>query len=227
MPITFLRSPEESTSSVRHHQAAVRAIITPLSILTQQLSGSDIPSELGKGDLVVREDKLYFFSSQTSVGFSIDYPSIIIHAVSRTFEGGQCIYCQLDVNEGEEGEEQPVELRFVPDDLGSLDAIYMALCDCAALHPSKESEHTNGGFYDDDDYENYDDEDNEFFTVAPSDEAELSEVGRAALAHLDSIISGPIPEQSQETGDQNDIDMENTDYDQFRDADENQDRQTR
>lgn len=62
---------------------------------------------------------LVFFSA-TGRGFQIEYPSITLHAISRT-ESGPCIYCQLDETltgdraENDEDESPMRELKIVPE----------------------------------------------------------------------------------------------------------------
>ncbi|RGB25567.1 regulator of volume decrease after cellular swelling-domain-containing protein [Rhizophagus diaphanus] len=177
---------------------------------------------LGKGTLWVTESKLYFYSWDTNTGLAIDYPTIIIHAISRQQapdSTGPCIYTQLNerfnVSTGtptqqtlasltsrevdEEEDDITAELKFIPDDIGALDAIFEALSECAALHPDKEfmdEEDPDDEFY----YGNGNDDDNsQWFAAAPSDEQELSEIGRASLAYLESIIDNPPTNNTNNT----------------------------
>ncbi|CAG8717807.1 14987_t:CDS:2, partial [Acaulospora morrowiae] len=56
-------------------------------------------------------------------------------------------------------------------------------------------------------YENGDE--NEWYTAAPSDEQELSEIRTASLAYLDSIIDRPVSTEQQElSSNQNEYDQE-------------------
>ncbi|CAG8671270.1 15249_t:CDS:2, partial [Funneliformis mosseae] len=57
----------------RHTQHNVRALFTPPAA----------DAMLGKGTLWVTESKLYFYSWDTNNGLAIDYPTIIIHGISR------------------------------------------------------------------------------------------------------------------------------------------------
>ncbi|CAG8636852.1 23689_t:CDS:2 [Cetraspora pellucida] len=203
---------------IAHHvQPNVRILITPPMF----------DAVLGKGTLYVTESKLYFFSRDTNNGLAIDYPSIIMHAISRQAldDTGPCIYTQLDIepnsltsanqsteNPTEDGDrDEMTEMKFIPDDTNSLDAIFEALSECAALHPDK------GYMEEDPDNEFYGNGDNdEWITAAPSDEQELSEVGSASLAYLDSIIDQPnLTEQQRTSPDTNEHDKE-----MFEDAEE-------
>ncbi|RUS23315.1 regulator of volume decrease after cellular swelling-domain-containing protein [Endogone sp. FLAS-F59071] len=118
MPLTLLNSPPNlEGESIHHRQDNVQMVITP------PLNGV---SDLGKGDLFVAENQLYFYTRNTATGLAIPYPSIIIHAISRQ-NGQPCVYCQLDsgevlaeqrrVAEDDDDEDKEVtELKLVPDD---------------------------------------------------------------------------------------------------------------
>ncbi|KAJ3416040.1 hypothetical protein HDV05_003399 [Chytridiales sp. JEL 0842] len=83
-------------SAVRHHQPNCSIFFSPALN-----KGAVVP---GKGDLYVTESELIFKNPTTSMSFSISYPSILIHAISRgnpaaaaeNDEAKPCIYCQLD-----------------------------------------------------------------------------------------------------------------------------------
>ncbi|KAF7375141.1 hypothetical protein MSAN_00400500 [Mycena sanguinolenta] len=140
------------------------------------------------------------FMSTTGRGFQIEYPAITLHAVSRA-EAGPSIYCQLDEHAGEadaaasnEEMSDMRELSIVPQSAESLEPIFEALSRCAALHPDKASAS------DDEDMDAFIDPDEGGFEMFTGDEEqELSEVGRAALAHLESIIYYP-EDQPAENG---------------------------
>ena len=105
------------------------------------------------------------FISTTGRGFQIEYPSITLHAISRT-ESGPCIYCQLDETptrdrtDGADDDSPMRELKIVPervearefsltspgsDYLGlsiptPVEPIFESMSGCAALHPDPEDE---------------------------------------------------------------------------------------
>ncbi|KAJ3726088.1 regulator of volume decrease after cellular swelling-domain-containing protein [Lentinula raphanica] len=98
-----------------------------------------------------------------------------------------------DEDEGEENEEpEDMDMRvlnIIPSRVESLDPIFEALSLCAALHPDPPGS--------DDEDEGLDDAfidapDGTFEQFTGTEEEELSEVGRAALAHLESIIYDPF-----------------------------------
>lgn len=149
-----------------------------------------------RGTLYVIESALYFMSFTSGRGLQIDYPAITLHAISRA-ESGPCVYCQIDDTAGqaaangvaEETQEYTDmrELTIIPQQAESLEPIFEALSLCASLHPDPN---------DDDDDAMLDDalidgQAGEFETFTGGEDEELSEVGRAALAHLESIIVYP------------------------------------
>ncbi|ORX97215.1 hypothetical protein K493DRAFT_314187 [Basidiobolus meristosporus CBS 931.73] len=163
MTITIIRSlpdfqqPNESTD-----EAAV--ILRYSQPDTTMLLSPEVPSgTFGKGTIYVTESQVYFFSPETSTGLAIEYPSIVMHAVSREESSGSCVYCQLSdsihqlfiqASQGQNGENEEdeidddfTELRFVPNDAGAVDAIFEAMSECAALHPDFVDEEE---FYEDD-----------------------------------------------------------------------------
>jgi len=205
--ITLISTPPSSVSPEEHRQI----------VLSTPSSFSDIPpvlrhkqddvsieldppidglslEELAKGTLYVVENVLAFISTSSGRGFHIQYPSITIHAVSRS-GSSPIVYCQLESQspdadaEGGEGEDEDLEmteLKIRPADPSSVDNIFEALSFCAALHPDP-----NISRADNDDEGLYHEDLSSFETFTGGPEEELSEVGRAALAHLESIIVYP------------------------------------
>ncbi|KAF8150733.1 regulator of volume decrease after cellular swelling-domain-containing protein [Crassisporium funariophilum] len=155
-----------------------------------------------QGTLYVLTSVLVFMST-SGVGFQIEYPAITLHAVSRG-ESGPSIYCQLDESLGQEnatgagdGEFSDMrELSIVPQNPESLEPIFEALSQCASLHPDPHGP-------DDDDLDDAFVDESNFETFNGDENEELSEVGRAALAHLESIIYDPhkLTTQNDEDGD--------------------------
>ncbi|TEB34720.1 hypothetical protein FA13DRAFT_1763140 [Coprinellus micaceus] len=170
--------------------------------------------DAAKGTLYVLTSYL-IFASTTGRNFQIEYPSITLHAIQRTDRSS--IYCQLDeieeppasasngetlngggdTEEGDDAEEQGYaemrELNITPSSVGTLDTIFEALSYCASLHPDKfdDEEGMDDGVMMADDNSPF-----EFFT-GDGDE-ELSEVGKAALAHLESIVYDPFHPKEEE-----------------------------
>ena len=135
----------------------------------------------------------------SGTGFTIEYPRITLHAVSRG-ESGPSVYCQLDESdpsgatngeeENDEEDTEMTEMKIIPSDPASgehyypvsrphldihpnplkVEPIFEALSQCAALHPDP-----NGDGADDPDWM---DERSGFATFDGTTEEELSEVGR-------------------------------------------------
>ncbi|KAG8199803.1 hypothetical protein JTE90_000895 [Oedothorax gibbosus] len=129
--------------------------------------------ELGKGTLYISESVLCWISSEGK-GFSLQYLSIFIHAVSTDITNfpEPCLYLMVDgkITLGEdqvqnnghgdlseavgdmnleeedevEGEERPNELRFVPDNRNMLDVMFKAMLDCQALNPDPNEPEDDG-----------------------------------------------------------------------------------
>ncbi|KAI9307542.1 regulator of volume decrease after cellular swelling-domain-containing protein [Cunninghamella echinulata] len=179
MTITLLTTaPDLSGLVIRHSQNdVVLRVSPPLQGTQDQITGK----------LYICESLLYFYSDVANAGIAVEYPDIIIHAISRQ-NGEPSIYCQLDADLffpnqqlPEDTEDIVTELNFSPKDSESLEDIYLALSDCAALHPDQEfmaEQNESEG------------EEDQYYTN-PSDETELNEVQQAALRHLESVFEQP------------------------------------
>ncbi|KAI8849331.1 regulator of volume decrease after cellular swelling-domain-containing protein [Chytridium lagenaria] len=195
MPVTIATSSEvpatSSTTKVNQKNCVL--------IFSKEISSRITP---GKGTLFVDEQKLIFHSPDTSTVISVDYPTIVIHAISRgdadPVTRAGCIYCQLgsaavvddrspeartaqgSADETKEDEDEDdmsddtCEMRIVPDDADALDDIFLALSECAALHPDPD-------FVDDE-------EGDGDWMYSAGEAAELTEAGQAALDHLESVF---------------------------------------
>ncbi|EMD33396.1 hypothetical protein CERSUDRAFT_126142 [Gelatoporia subvermispora B] len=195
---------------LRHKEENVSVTLEPS---VEGLSAEDCAS----GTLYVIESVLVFMSS-TGRGFQVSYPCITLHAISRA-ESGPSIYCQLDENAAAmedadadadaDVEASLQELSIVPTDASALEPIFESLSLCASLHPDPAS------LSDDMDDAFLDADDAGLETFTGDEAAELSEVGRAALAHLESIIYNPFERTQQQNG----TDAEEHDSAQTSDAD--------
>ncbi|KAF4613912.1 hypothetical protein D9613_007854 [Agrocybe pediades] len=144
------------------------------------------------GTLYILTSVLVFMSSN-GVGFQVEYRAITLHAVSRG-ESGPSLYCQLDESYGTENAASADndddytdmrELTIVPANPDSLEKIFEALSQCASLHPDPNDE--------EDEFDDavVDVDPSTFETFNGDEGEELSEVGRAALEYLESIIYDP------------------------------------
>ncbi|KXJ25172.1 methylosome subunit pICln [Exaiptasia diaphana] len=176
---------------------------------------------LGNGTLYVTEERLSW-SNDEGRGFSLEYPSISVHAVCKDTSKfpHECIYCMLDApleDCSEDDEDAKVgEVRFVPEDKESLQQIFNVLSDCQALHPDpqEEAEEEMAGFG------------GEYFTN--EDEAELTEEGQATLQRLEGVFQEQSDPQTMvintstngagQNGQNHHSDVEMDEEDQFEDA---------
>ncbi|KAI9315353.1 regulator of volume decrease after cellular swelling-domain-containing protein [Dichotomocladium elegans] len=181
MTVTLLSSPPDLAGLVIKHaqKDTDLEVLPPLANVHGAI----------KGDLYVCESQVYFYSAESQSGIAVEYPDIIIHAISRQ-DGRPSIYCQLEQGRFFPGQQIPkdedildivTELRFMPQDAGALEGIYAAFSECAALHPDEEFMAEQEAL----------ENENEYF-ADPSDEAELNEVQQAALRHLESVFQPPM-----------------------------------
>lgn len=117
--------------------------------------------QLGMGALYISEARVSWVGIQGQ-GFSLEYPHIALHAVSRdlTQFHQECLYLMIDVRLVDEtgtpmstptssdaGSDSEIEdesdggmteIRFVPDDKNQLDTMFNVMSDCQALHPDED-----------------------------------------------------------------------------------------
>ncbi|KAJ2087619.1 Methylosome subunit pICln [Coemansia sp. RSA 986] len=168
----------------------------------------------------------------TGRGFSLDYQSIVIHAVSRGCDEDAYLYCQLDGlfpgtstedSDDSGDDEQFAELRFYPANEQTLDDMFKAMSECAALNPDQDesdNEEEEDLYHSGNNQEDYDrvgvngDKSNtdsaicqlgsfdpSGFITSPDQLDQLTPEGRAVLAHLESVISSSCnAEQGQNDG---------------------------
>eukprot|EP00887_Chlorella_sp_A99_P000624 scaffold5.g624.t1 len=126
-------------------------------------------ADKGEGTLFITQGRVIWVSSaapMSSAAYAIEFPAISMHAVATDAEssGRLCLYLQLDSGdeiegpggeseegEGEEEEEGPPELRLVPADPSTLDALFQAFCEGAERNPDAEEEGGQGEFFFDED----------------------------------------------------------------------------
>jgi len=143
--------------------------------------------ELGTGMIFVTEGNISWINGTSGEGFSILYPKMTLHAISKdeSIHPKPCLYVMLngylDEDGAKEAEVEPdsdadeaamddeegviTEVRFVPEDPASIDPMYKAVQECTILHPdpcsdmSDEAEEEG----DDDDDDGEEDEDDDGF----------------------------------------------------------------
>ncbi|XP_072550944.1 methylosome subunit pICln isoform X2 [Salminus brasiliensis] len=200
------------SEGVRHQQAETSAV----------LDGK----RLGTGTLYVAESRLSWLDG-SGMGFSLEYPSISLHAISRDVSAypQEHLYVMVnkkldDENEAEmqerapddEGEEESdddsedgviTEIRFVPTDKAALESMFSAMCECQALHPDPEDEDSDDDF----EGEEYDVEEAEqgqgdiptFYTYEEG-LSQLTVEGQATLERLEGMLAQSVAEQFHMAG---------------------------
>uniref|UniRef100_G1DGD3 Methylosome subunit pICln n=1 Tax=Capra hircus TaxID=9925 RepID=G1DGD3_CAPHI len=183
--MSFLRSfpPPGSAGGLRQQQPDTEAV----------LNGRG----LGTGTLYIAERRLSWLDG-SGLGFSLEYPTISLHAVSRdlTAYPREHLYVMVNAKFGEESKEsvadeeeedsdddiEPIaEFRFVPSDKSALEAMFTAMCECQALHPDPELEDSDD--YDGDEYD-----------------VEAHAEGQATLERLEGMLSQSVPSQYNMAG---------------------------
>jgi len=183
--------------------------------------------DLGTGTLYIAESRVSWVSEEGQ-GFSLEYPAISLHAISRDVNAfpKECLYLMIDAklddptekdpsdnsneddDDDDDGEDvSPVtEIRFIPQDNSNLDAMYQTMSQCQTLHP------------DPNDSVSEEDEEEDNFEDAEEDDTQMLQ----SAAHIgggDSVINQlPVPDilgGGQAIGVNNDEPM---DVSQFEDA---------
>jgi len=131
--------------------------------LVQSNTGAFINSrDLGSGTLYIAESRVSWVSASSGEGFSLEYPHISLHAVSKDLSSfpRECLYLMLDskLEESEspaddESDDEPEsdmsEVRFIPEDRGLLDAMFHAMSVCQTLHPDPNDSVSDDGDFED------------------------------------------------------------------------------
>lgn len=133
--MAFMREFQPPTEGLLLHQENTAALVNDTS--------------LGCGSLYITQSCVSWLS-ESGRGFSLEYPKISLHAVSRETSSfpKPCLYVMVDgrlddeekaegdsEDEDEEDEDQITEVRFVPEDATALDVMHQAVCDGNILHP--------------------------------------------------------------------------------------------
>lgn len=149
------------------------------------------------GVLYVTESCLQYWDASTGTGFTLEYPAISLHAVSRDLDAfpSPCIYCQLQQVDEDDEDEDAIELRLCPQDHTQLDAIFAALSECQALHPDAVDECDGEMFY-------------------AGDEPDMTADGEATRSRLEDLLVDDGGEFEEEDDGENGVAPE-----EFEDAD--------
>nr|XP_046171435.1 methylosome subunit pICln-like isoform X3 [Oncorhynchus gorbuscha] len=196
--MVLLMSVPPPTEGVRHEQGETTAV----------LDGKG----LGTGTLYVAETRLSWFDG-SGMGFSLEYPTISLHAISRDLSAYPQEHLYVMVNaklndemqenahDDEEDEDEDdecegiTEIRFVPSDKAALESMFSAMCECQALHPDPDDEDSNGDF----DGDEYDVEEAEHgqgdipsFCTYEEGVSGLRAEGQATLQRLEGMLAQSV-----------------------------------
>lgn len=130
-------------------------------------------AETSTGTLYVDDQYLVFYSANK--GFKIEYPHIIIHAISPD----TYLYCQVS-----DGEEDFVELRFYLAEPHRLEDLFKCMSECAALHPDT----TDSSDEEESIVQQLQSNDLSEYISSESQLSQLTPKGQRTLEHLESII---------------------------------------
>ncbi|XP_060091006.1 methylosome subunit pICln [Heteronotia binoei] len=182
---------------------------------------------LGTGSLYVAESRLSWIEN-SGLGFSLEYPIISLHAISRDLSTypWEHLYVMVNAkfeaddseeaamgngNQVEEEEEEdsddelePIsEFRFIPSDKSALDAMFSAMCECQALHPDPEDEDSDNNYdgdeYDVEAHERGQGDVSSFYTYEEG-LSHLTAEGQATLQRLEGMLAQSISSQYHMAG---------------------------
>ncbi|XP_035242491.1 methylosome subunit pICln isoform X2 [Anguilla rostrata] len=213
--MVLLKNVSPPSEGVRHEQAETTAV----------LDGKG----LGSGTLYVAETRLSWFDG-SGMGFSLEYPSISLHAISRDLSAypQEHLYVMVNSKLSEESEMQekddednededddeedknsdddsgPItEIRFVPSDKSALEPMFSAMCECQALHPDPEDEDSDDDFEGDEyDVEEAEQNHGDVPTFYTYEEglSHLTVEGQATLNRLEGMLAQSVAQQYHMAG---------------------------
>ncbi|XP_071549458.1 methylosome subunit pICln isoform X2 [Panulirus ornatus] len=223
MLLPNLPPPEEG---VRHRQCNTQAFINEQC--------------LGTGILYIAESRVSWARDGANAGFSLEYPHIAIHAVSRDVSNfaHPCLYLMIDAKlqepeantvngfEGPDSEDEDddmamTEVRFVPTDQFSLEPMYKALNDCQVLHPDPEDQQSdeNVGEEDNEDEGEYDVSENGYHVPGAYEDNMEGDLEPPAGSHAGHLELGGESLEEEEEEDEEVEEEEAMETGQFDDAD--------
>uniref|UniRef100_A0A669DMC2 Methylosome subunit pICln n=1 Tax=Oreochromis niloticus TaxID=8128 RepID=A0A669DMC2_ORENI len=210
--MVLLKNLQPPTEGVRHEQAETTAVMDG--------------QRLGCGTLYVAETRLSWFDS-SGLGFSLEYPSIGLHAISRDVSAypQEHLYVMVNGKLNSEandlaGDEQQTfqhgctscinnswrwrSITLIPlCALLAVESMFSAMCECQALHPDPEDDDSDNDF----EGEEYDVEEAEhghadiptFYTCDEGLSA-LTQEGQATLERLEGMLAQSVAQQYHMAG---------------------------
>uniref|UniRef100_A0A3Q3D0C9 Methylosome subunit pICln n=1 Tax=Haplochromis burtoni TaxID=8153 RepID=A0A3Q3D0C9_HAPBU len=196
--MVLLKNLHPPTEGVRHEQAETTAV----------LDGQ----RLGCGTLYVAETRLSWFDS-SGLGFSLEYPSIGLHAISRDVSAYPQEHLYVMVNgklnseansdggDDDEDEGAITEIRFVPSNKAALESMFSAMCECQALHPDPEDDDSDNDFEGEEyDVEEHGHADIPTFYTCDEGLSALTQEGQATLERLEGMLAQSVAQQYHMAG---------------------------
>ncbi|KAK7489325.1 hypothetical protein BaRGS_00019433 [Batillaria attramentaria] len=170
--MVFLSNFPLPTEGIRHQQVNT----------TVDIDGKDF----GNGTLYISESSVAWQKESDGLGFSLLYPGISLHAISRDLTAfpHECLYLMID------GKLPVTEIRFIPSDKAALEAMYSAMSACQALHPDPEDVDSE----DDGEFDDYEEEEEgaehggNGVYHGEDGLAHLTAVGRSRMAHMEAML---------------------------------------
>ncbi|XP_046869679.1 methylosome subunit pICln [Hypomesus transpacificus] len=175
---------------------------------------------LGPGTLLIAETRVSWFNV-SGMGFCLDYQSISLHAISRdlTSYPKEHLYVMVNSKLKANGEKENIiedaddqsessdedcnddstsqvtEIRFVPSDEASLEAMFTALTDCQALHPDPDESDSDleGDEYDVEEAESEQIDPPTFYNFEEG-LSHLTLEGQATLERLEGMLAQSAPQ---------------------------------
>ncbi|XP_053561055.1 methylosome subunit pICln isoform X1 [Bombina bombina] len=181
---------------------------------------------LGLGTLYIAESRLSWLNG-AGLGFSLEYPSIGLHAISKDTAAypEEHLYVMVnaklgdneeketiaedegveDDEESDDDDEQAItEIRFVPTEKSALGEMFSAMCDCQALHPDPEDEDSDDDDFEGEEYdvEAYEQGQGDISTFYTYEEglSHLTPEGQATLERFENMLANSVSGQHTMAG---------------------------
>merc|ERR1711976_539426 len=159
--------------------------------------------DMGNGTLFITESCVSWVG-EGGQGFSLEYPAVSLHAVSRDLTAfpHQCLYLMVDGDLGgdedqnsgsddDDDEGKIAEVRFIPQDSHALDTMFSTMSDCQALHPDPEQEPLTDEEEGNEAWEAVEEGAGDNYYTTEEGLEHLTPEGRATLQHLENIMRNP------------------------------------
>ncbi|XP_059163054.1 methylosome subunit pICln-like [Physella acuta] len=213
-----------------NHSVPSEGIHHTESNVTANIEGSDI----GSGSLYITESSVLWLNDNDQ-GIQLEYKLICLHAISRDLTNfpHEHLLCHYegkvpglkDENESDEDENERdndsvnelTEIRFIPQNKESLQAMFEALANCQTLHPDSDCQLSG------DDFEDAEEGSGDAIYDTEESEILLTDQGRIQLERLNQLLGAGQGDADLSTR-TSEMRITNgheppTDSDQFQDAD--------